>query len=259
MYIMKKQSFSICIVAIFFVTVLNFSPASARDLIISMAQLPKILESPDEGIFVDMVKAMDNVYDGKIERKVFPFARSIDNVIKGEADFHLPMIRNTIVPESSLPYAFSTDKTGDVCFIIYSHKDNPVTLDTIKDAKTQQTFPLKIESQLGFRDYFDFPITDSTTIENSLKKISVKRIDAFIFAQEESDFVVNQLKLKDIHRELYQTFDDVFVIPKGPKGKEIDAVLSGCIKKLSSTGELKKLHDMIHPPYQKWQPYEMGW
>jgi len=137
MYIMKKQSFSICIVAIFFVTALNFSPASARDLIISMAQLPKILESPDEGIFVDMVKAMDNVYDGKIERKVFPFARSIDNVIKGEADFHLPMIRNTIVPESSLPYAFSTDKTGDVCFVIFSHK--PV-FDSGRFTKTRKHY-----------------------------------------------------------------------------------------------------------------------
>lgn len=258
MHSLKNRTF---FVPIFFFFILVFSSGAvmARDLSVSMAFLPDILENPDKGVFVDIIKAMDDVYDEKIERNVFPFPRSLDNVISGKADFHLPMIRNKIVQQTSLPYAYSTEKMGDVYFVIYSNKDNPVTLDKIRQAKDTKPFPLKIESILGFLEYFDFPISESTGLENSLKKVSAKRIDAFIFAQEECDFTVKQLKLKDIHREVYDKFDDVFVIPKGPQGEEIDTILSACIKKLASTGEMQKLHMKVHLPYQEWQPYKMGW
>jgi polar amino acid transport system substrate-binding protein len=148
---------------------------------------------------------------------------------------------------------------GYVCFVIYSHKDKPISLKQIQESKNTKPFPLKLESMGGFLDYFDFPISESVGIENSLKKISMKRIDAFIFAQEESDFMTKQLKLKSVHREKYDDFDDVLVIPKGEKGKKIDKILSECLVKLRSTGELQKLHRKVHLPYQDWQPYQMGW
>ena len=235
------------------------SPALSKDLKVSMAFLPNILETPDKGVFVDMIKAIDGVYEGNIERSVYPFPRSMDNVISQKADFHLPMIRNKVVPVESLPYAYTTEKMGDVCFVIYSHKDKPITLKKIQEAKNTKPFPLKLESIGGFLDYFDFPISESIGVENSLKKVNLKRTDAFIFAQEECDFMAKQLKLKNINRELYDNFDDVFVIPKGEKGKEIDTILSACLVKLKSTGDLEKLHRKVHLPYQEWQPHKMGW
>lgn len=235
------------------------SPALSENLKVSMAFLPDILETPDKGVFVDIIKAIDGVYEGSIERSVYPFPRSIDNVISQKADFHLPMIRNKIVPVESLPYAYTTEKMGNVCFVIYSHKDKPITLKQIQEAKNTKPFPLKIESMGGFLDYFGFPISESVGVENSLKKIDIKRIDAFIFAQEESDFMSKQLKLKNIHREKYDDFDDVFIIPKGQRGKKIDKILSECLVKLRSTGQLEKLHRKVHLPYQEWQPHQMGW
>jgi polar amino acid transport system substrate-binding protein len=233
--------------------------AYARDLKISMAYLPDILESPDKGVFVDLVKGLDDVYEGTIQRGVYPFPRSIENVISGKADFHLPMIRNKLVSANALPYAYSTDKMGDVCFVIYSNKDNPITAQTIQQAKSTTPFPLKVETSGGFSDYFNFPANASIAVDSALKKVNVKRIDAFIFAQEECDYTIKQLKLKNIHRELYDKFDDVFIIPKGPAGKEIDAILSACLSKIRATGTLEKLHRAVHLDYQKWQPAEMGW
>ena len=225
-----------------------------RDLTISMAFLPDILENPDKGVFVDLVKAIDDVYDGNIIRKVYPMARSIDNVTAGKADFHMPMIRNNVIPVDKLPYRYSTTKMGDVVFVIYSHKDNHITFEKIQQAKNTKPFPYKIESMRGFADYFDFQIQESDALDSSMKKVDIKRIDAFIFAQEESDFTLKQLKLKNVHREKYQSFDDVFVIPKGDKGKEIDKILSECLLKLQKTGKLQELHKKVHLPYQKWQP-----
>lgn len=234
--------------------------AKAKDLVVSMAFLPDILESPDKGSFVDIIKAIDDVYeDGIILRKVYPFPRSIQNVIIGNADFHLPMIRNRIVPEESLPYSFTKVKMGDVCFVIYSRKNNPITFERIQGLKGKKPFPLKIESAGGLLIYFDFPITESIGIENSLKKINLGRTDAFIFAQEETDFTLRELKLKHIHRELYDTFDDVFLIQKGNKGKEIDTIISGCLKKLKASGKLQPLYQKVHAPFQTWQPCDMGW
>lgn len=232
--------------------------AESKDLKVSLAYLPGILESPEKGVFIEMIKAIDEVYEGNIDMAVYPVARSMENVVNGKADFHMPMIRNTLPSASSLPYTFTSEKMGDVYFVIYSHKENPITYDMLQQAKNKKPFPYKIETQ-GMGSYFDFPIADSVGVENSLKKVNIKRIDAFIFAQEECDFTTKQLRLKNIHREIYNKFDDVFVIPKGDKGKEIDRILSACLVKLRSDGRLKDLHKKIHIPFQEWQPHEMGW
>jgi polar amino acid transport system substrate-binding protein len=92
-----------------------------------------------------------------------------------------------------------------------------------------------------------------------MEKVGKKRIDACIHAQEESDYVVNQLKLKDIHRESYTSFDDVVLVQKGEKGDEADKIISASLKALASSGRLEELHSKIHVPYQDWQPEKMNW
>lgn len=227
----------------------------ARDLNASLAFLPKISESPDKGAFVDLVKAFDELYtEGTIQIKVYPFPRSIDNVIQGAADFHIPLIKNPIIPEEKLPYRYCSEATGKVVLVIYSHKDKPITIDQIKQAQSQKPFPYKMEVGSGLNGYFDFPIAISSGLDQSLKKVDAKRIDAFIWAQEEGDFLVKELKLKGIYRSNYGEFDDIIIIPKGPKGDEIDQILSDIIKKLRSSGRLEELHSKIHIPYDDWQP-----
>ena len=62
--------------------------------------------------------------EGRIKIDVFPYNRSIDNVIKGKADFQLPALRNSRV-KLELPYRFAKEKIGTVSFVIYSHIDKP--------------------------------------------------------------------------------------------------------------------------------------
>jgi ABC-type uncharacterized transport system involved in gliding motility auxiliary subunit len=50
----------------------------ARDLRASMGLLPGLVDSPTEGAFVDLVRAIDDVYPGHIEIHVFPMTRSLD-------------------------------------------------------------------------------------------------------------------------------------------------------------------------------------
>jgi polar amino acid transport system substrate-binding protein len=228
----------------------------ARDLNVSLAFLPKILESPERGVFVDLVRAIDEEYSGgHFNIIVTPMARSIYNVINGKADFHIPMIRNTVIPADQLPYRFSTERLGKVVIVIYSHKDNPITAGMVKSAINKKPFPYKLEIGRGLETHFEIPMTPISNLDSSLRKVNIKRIDALVWAQEETDHLVRTLNLTTIHREFFDEFDDVAIIPKGSKGDEVDAILSKAIKKLRASGRLKKLHQKIHVAYQDWQPY----
>jgi polar amino acid transport system substrate-binding protein len=242
---------------IFFVIVSLPCLTYAKDLEASLAYLPTLIESRDKGLFVDLVKAIDEVYtDGSIHIKVYPFFRSVNNVTQGEADFHLPMVRNPILDENKNPYNYASEPMGKVVFVIYSHKDNPITNEMILQGKSLANFPYKIETGRGLEDCFDFPMITSSAIDHSMKKIATRRIDGFIWAQEEADYVLKELKIDTIHRAFYWAFDDVIVIPKGHKGEQIDQILSHAIRTLKSTGRWQVLHEKIHQPYLEWQVYQ---
>ena len=72
-----------------------FSPSSGarKNLEVSLACLPPHVESKHKGILVDFDEGNGRgIIDGKITWDVVPFPRSLDNVEKGRADFHVPYI-----------------------------------------------------------------------------------------------------------------------------------------------------------------------
>ncbi len=93
------------------------------------------------------------------------------------------------------------------------------------------------------------------SIEQSLRKLSRGRIDAFIWAQEEADLMLRQLKLTNIHREHLGDFEDVFIIAKGPAGDETDRFLGEAIDRLAASGKLAEIYSRLHRPYVEWQPH----
>ena len=255
-----KNEMFIPLCVILSAVLLMATPAISKDLTASVAFLPNISESPDKGVFIDLIKAMNEQYPGgKFNIEVFPFGRSIDNVVTGKADFHIPMLRNPIVPEEKLPFRYASVSMGKVYMVIYSRSDNPITKEMIEKAMTQKPFPYKINVMRGLEDFYGFPAEGESSIEQMMEKVDKKRIDAFVHAQEESDFVLKQVKLKDIHRESFTSFDDVVLVQKGEKGDEADKIISDSLKALASSGRLEELHAKVHVPYQDWQPDKMGW
>ena len=72
----------------------------------------------------------------------------------------------------------------------------------------------------------------------------------------EADFTLRKMGLTNIHRVYFGEFDDVFIIPKGPKGDAVDRFLTQSIEWLRASGQLDKIYSAIHAPYQEWQPGE---
>ncbi len=251
--------FAISSLTVFLFLTILIPQTAARNLNASMAYLPKVLESPDEGIFAEMVIELDRVYtEGKIIRKVYPFVRSMQNVIKGEADFHMPLIINPYVDENKLPFRHISGEIWDIIFVIYSRTNNKITNIEIEAGKKQEKFPYIIETDRAHTSYFDFPIVDSSAIESSLKQVRHGRIDAFIFAQAETDYVLKELKFKDIARAPFKNYKSTFVVQNSKKGREVDKILTKALSLLEKDGTMARLRKKIQGTYIEWQPSEMS-
>lgn len=179
-----------------------------------LGELPGLINADKTGPFVDLVHAIDDLYpDVTIKITIYPIARAMVGVIAGKADLGLPAIRN-LKDVDMLPYRFSTRSFGKVTHVVYSNTANPVTTDMAYGIVPTKR-DLLIEA---VPDYMPFPVQRSMSIEQSLRKLSRGRIDAFVWAQEEADLMLKNLKLTNIHREFFGDFEDVFIIQKGGTG-----------------------------------------
>ncbi len=250
-----------CLMVMLCAPILLSAAGGPKDLTGSLALIPGLIDSPEKGPFVEIVKAMGSVYTGgKIKIETYPFARSVDNVIKGKADFHIPTIRNRALSDAGLPYRFTTEKIGTVCIVIYSNKEKQITKKMLAAAMAQKgQFPYAIDLPAGIEGLFGFPGSPSNDVAMSLQKLAKKRIDALVWAQEEVDLALRNMKLNMITREHWADFDDSIIIAKGPQGDAVDEILSGALKKLRASGRLQALYTKVHRPYDDWQPTAMGW
>ena len=233
---------------------------SPRPLVASLAQLPGLAESPDKGAFVELVRAMGALYPGGIRIEVYPFARSFRDMESGLTDFHIPSMRNPEIPADKLSYRYVSEKIGSVAMVLYSRTDKPLTRKDVYTALQQGgTFPYVIEVSAGAEANCAFPARPTNNYEQSLRKLGDGRIDAIWNAQEETDLVLRQLRLKNIHRSYWGNFDDVIAIRKNVENDELDRTLSGLLRQLRASGRLAEIYRKVHAPYSDWQPVDEGW
>ena len=242
--VMSKKHLIIVTVMFIFVA-LNLK---AKTLRASLAHMPIHAVSNSEGIQVELVKAISDASGYKIEIDVFPFARSMDNVIKNRADFHIPLIKNDVIPVENLPYAYSTNTIFQVNFVLYTRKDSDVNNENLAN--------YIVESDRAHINYFPFKTIPSDSIKQSLKRLHLGMTDAYIFADSSTDPLLKQLGYNNIKRSLYKVFDVKIIIPKGDKGKLIDSILINAIDKLEDNGQLQAIEGSVNLPYNNWQTYE---
>jgi polar amino acid transport system substrate-binding protein len=231
--------------------------ATYPDLRASLGLMPRLVDSAEQGAFVELVRALDAVYPGRIEIRALPHSRSIHDVLRGAADFHLPALRDAQVPDAQLPYRLVDEKVGTLASVLYSNVKRPLTERQIAAAIAQGgEFPYLLEAVSKDRG---FPHRRVDKIKAALLRLNLGRIDGFIHPQEEADALIVELKLKHIRRELYSLNDDVLLVSKDERGEQVNRLLSESIRELRASGELERLYRKIHGPFVPWQPCEMGW
>ena len=235
----------------------GMASAETRDLIAAIGLIPPHAtpgkDGRPQGGFVDVIRAIDQVYpEGRITIKLLPIARAITTLVNGQSDFFIPYIPNSHVPPETLPFAYATEPVVDVSFVLYTHSDKPAPqIDNLEK--------FKIETLRGAALHFPFKIMEIDSFRQGILRVLKGRIDGFIAEQDGTDKFIIDNEIKNIRRTLYATWHSSIIISKGPEGKEIDRIISGALKKLKESGELKKITDTIHRPFSDWQPYLMDW
>ncbi|CAB1082672.1 hypothetical protein D1AOALGA4SA_10269 [Olavius algarvensis Delta 1 endosymbiont] len=222
--------------------------AVAADYKVSLAKMPVYAESLEKGVLVDFTKALANESGKKFKVSVVPFARSMNNVQTGKADFHMPLIAIPDVDMSTLPYDYSTETIFHVNFVLYTQKGSGFTKEKLSSNS------VKVETDIAHVAYFDFKVAGSANLEQSLKKVNAGRIDAFIFADFASDPLIKKNSLTNIKRELFKVYDVKIILPKGGKGGSTDQFLSATIKHMRDKGDFDEIMSVIDTPYDNWQP-----
>lgn len=205
------------------------------------------------GGFVGVVKAIDGFYkEGRIDIQLYPIARAMSVLKSGQADFFIPYIPPPHLSDHDLPYAFASEPIVPVAFVLYTHADAPVP-------SMDQLGNYSIETLRGAADHFPFKIGEIDSFRQGLMKVVAGRSDGFIVEQDAADKYIRENKMKHLRRTLYAVWDSSIVIPKGEKGREINRILSAALRALKQSGELQKITQTIHKPYEDWQPYQMDW
>ena len=114
---------------IFFTLMITLSLAShsalAKDLLVSLANIP----NPGFSLFLDEMAKHHK--QGGFEYVTYPFPRSVKNAIKGKTNFHMPLLKNPLIPNKELPYVYSTESFAKVSFVIYSNNKKKLSRDKL--------------------------------------------------------------------------------------------------------------------------------
>lgn len=220
------------------------------DLLTDTILLPGLINSSSDGPFIDLVKAIDDAYrGGRMPIRTVPLGRLQYGVSRGITDVAFPAINALSDIDPALPFRFSTTPVGAVAIVIYSNRSRPVThADLVAYARGGT--PLRVHSSAVD---WGFPAQPFTTLESALRRVDAGRMDALLWAQEEADTELRRLGLTRIHRELHGHFDDIFLLPKGPRGDFVDRTLTEAISRLREDGRLDPLYRRIHRPWDDWQ------
>ena len=65
---------------------------------------------------------------------------------------------------------------------------------------------------------------------------------------------MNCIRLNNIERRLYKTFEVKIILPKSEHGKNVDKMLTEAIQKLKESGKLQEIEGTVNQPYDNWQP-----
>ena len=228
------MKYLISIITIVVINVFIISDAQASDISFSLPALRGQAEQNGQGTFFDTVRAMAAHYPGgtiKISG-VYPFARSMQNIIDGRDDVHIVFIVNPNIPADKLDFMFSSETLFYANFIIYSRLDL-----NINDLSG-----LRVATDAGHVDYFPeiSNIIKTYSVESALKMVESDRIDAYIFAMPNTDPILKELGYSDIKRKLYRKFPVKMVLQKNASGKEVDDILTPIIQQMRASGELEK-------------------
>lgn len=172
---MKKLVVALVVLAF----VVSASPLMAASLKIGSYPIPKMVESKDKGVFVELTKEVAKRAGVSFDLEIAPPPRTVDNFAKGLIDGFFPALDVLI----SGPASKSAPIYTKVDFAFF--KKGATNLVSIKDLEGKKVgitrgYPYASELMSNKKIIFD-PADDDVT---NMKKLAAGRIDAFVVEEK---------------------------------------------------------------------------
>lgn len=203
------------------------------------------------GFSQDVAKAIASVSKEPVTFREFPFERSIHSVLRGNSDFHFPILQPKDRSPQEVGIGFTQQTIGKVIFALYVNKrSQDVTPKSIREGK------YVIEINEAHINFFSFPTTGSTCDECSLRKVNSGRIDGFLHAALMSDAIMarNPKMYENVESYYFDSFDIKFGVALTPSGEEVRHKLDWAISQLRRSGELQRLETETIQLNRAWKP-----
>lgn len=215
---------------------------------VSMAQMKESVTYNEvtksfQGPYVDMLKLIEKNSALRFEISVYPFSRSLKNIIDESADIHIPLIKNPT--STNKKYQLSSFTLFTVPFVLYTLRSKNISADNVAG--------LKIRTDSAHTSFFPFKTIPSHCIECSLKMVNIGRIDGYIFAQVEADHFLKKDGIQNIQRQLYKEFEVKMVFSNSKKGNKTKKCVTEAISKVIKSPLFKKTIKKLISPYDDWQ------
>jgi len=230
----------------------------------SIARMPVYAIDSENGVLVDLIKAIAKTSGHKITIQVVDFEKSMEAVMSKKVDFHLPLIKPINLKEN--PFDLSEVTIFHVNFVLYTNNNlemNGISIYTLANTCSNIKIKTKekcieanekwyeIYTDAAHIHLFPIPFTPTKSIVKSIRDVNYGWIHGFIFSNVAIDPLIKKYRLTHIKRDLYQRFDVKIILPKDHSGNNVDKMLSETIKEMRKTGEFQKIMDCIDKPYDK--------
>ena len=209
---------------------------------------------PMSDYFVNLINAVVEASGNTVKIEVVPPARADNLVSTKQVDFQYPAI---VIPDpakqAKLDYDFSSVVVANIPFILYTNKDKPIDVNSVKKGNPNKYL---IEVDISRADDFNFQVSKSYNYEGSFKKLTEGNIAGLILGQPAGDPLLKKGGYKNIKRQLWLAYDQTFSLQKGARGGEVDKMLSDGVKRIKANGSFEKIMGKYvnSLKYDNWQP-----
>lgn len=202
---MKKTILSFISLALFLSLTAFYSYAEEKTYKIGSFPIPLMVENPETGVFIDLVKELAKRSDVKLEIIVEPTKRTISNFNKGSLAGFFPALDVSVPKKVEASSEIYIKK--DFAFVLKS-KPVPKSIEDLEGKSIGLTsgYPYVNKITENPKITVDYASTD----ENNVKKLLVGRFDVFIVEEKSG--------LKALEKE--NALDQITYDPKSPLSEQ---------------------------------------
>jgi polar amino acid transport system substrate-binding protein len=212
-----------------------------------------VKELPTTRFYMDMLNALAEEMDIKLDIKIYPSARADYLIATNRVDMVVPVLDAEDFARPSRRCDYGSAILYESAFILFSAKGKSIDINSLKNGNSRR---YSIEADIAIADQLGFSASPSTTIEGSLGKVNEGKIDGYIFSQTSTDPIARKLSLPNVKRQLYANYHLHYALKKGERDGSLDKLIAEGISKMKNNGKYERIMGKLIAAarYSDWQP-----